>query len=111
MPTIKTIKKIAITGAGGLIGSALVRKLLAEDMDVIGYDRVFSGVWVGKQDKLARETVDVSHPSFEAKLNQHKPDMVVHCAAHPGGRSLRESRPPPGRRDRSLRSALRSRST
>jgi len=90
MPTIKTIKKIAITGAGGLIGSALVRKLLAEDMEVIGYDRVFSGEWVGKQDKLVWETVDVSHPSFGAKLSQHKPDMVVHCAAHPGGRSLRE---------------------
>lgn len=90
MPTTKTIKKIAITGAGGLIGSALVRKMLAEDKDVIGYDRDFPGEWVGKQDKLAWETVDLSHPSFVAKLNQHKPDMVVHCAAHPGGKSLRE---------------------
>ena len=84
------IKTIIVTGAAGLIGSALTRKLLTKNIDVIGYDNFSSGGWEGNGNNLIWEKTDISSPSLEDSLNRYDADVIVHCAAHPGGKSLNE---------------------
>jgi dTDP-4-dehydrorhamnose reductase len=59
---------ILITGAGGMLGHALTDALLARGINSIG---------------LTREQLDIADPtSVERLFSQHKPTLVLNCAAH-----------------------------
>jgi dTDP-4-dehydrorhamnose reductase/4-ketoreductase len=57
-----------VTGAGGILGRDVVAELLGRDEDVIGLDRA---------------ALDITSPeAVEAAFAEHRPDLVVNCAAH-----------------------------
>jgi GDP-L-fucose synthase len=64
--------KVLITGAGGMLGSALLRSFKAsEDHEVL---------------PLTRLDLDLrSKPDFEKQLKDFSPDLIVHAAAKVGG--------------------------
>ena len=60
--------RILVTGAGGLLGNAVVRTAGKRDHDVRAY---------------ARSALDVTDPGeVERRLRADKPEVVVHCAAY-----------------------------
>lgn len=64
--------KIFVTGHRGLVGSALVRHLMAQ-----GYERLYTA---------GRESVDLSNPGQTRwYFSCIRPDYVFHCAARVGG--------------------------
>lgn len=82
-------ERVAVTGAAGLIGSAVVRLLANLGVEVIAFDAPgASGIVPGTEvpllgiDLLDHRMVDI--------LNAERPQVIVHAAAHPGGKSLRE---------------------
>ena len=81
---------VLVTGAAGLIGSATTRLLLSKNYRVIACDNFSIGTWRGVSDSLIWDTLDVSSRSFIERLNSYDIDLVIHCAAHPGGLSLAE---------------------
>jgi UDP-glucose 4-epimerase len=83
-------RTVLVTGAAGLIGSAVVRRLLADGCGVVACDDFSIGLWRGEEPGLVWDNVDVSAPDLPARLSHHHPDAVVHCAAHPGGKSNEE---------------------
>ncbi len=60
--------KLLITGAGGLLGSALAREAENRGLEVVGLDRAALDVTDG--------------PAVRAALEEHRPDVVVNCAAY-----------------------------
>ena len=85
-----SVQTVLVTGAAGLIGSAVVRLLLSRNIKVVACDDFSIGEWRGDDDHLTWEQLGVSSPSLAERLSTHNFDVVVHCAAHPGGRSLIE---------------------
>lgn len=81
---------VLVTGAGGLIGSATTRLLLDRGCRVVACDDFSGGSWREEREGLAWEQLDVAEPSLGSRLAHHGVEAVVHCAAHPGGRSLKE---------------------
>lgn len=81
---------VLVTGAGGLIGSATTRLLLARGCRVVACDDFSGGSWDEQPDGLVWERADVSEESLTPVMEEHGVEAVVHCAAHPGGRSLKE---------------------
>jgi UDP-glucose 4-epimerase len=81
---------VLVTGAAGLIGSATTRLLLSKNFRVIACDNFSIGNWRGISGRLIWEELDVSNRSFIERLTSYDVDLVVHCAAHPGGQSLIE---------------------
>ena len=83
-------ERIAVTGAAGLIGSAVVRYLSQyNNVEVAAFDYLGAQNLVpGSQVPL--EHVDVADPKMVEILESIQPQAVVHAAAHPGGKSLRE---------------------
>jgi dTDP-4-dehydrorhamnose reductase len=61
-------QKIIVTGAGGMLGRALVPCLEARGHKVVA---------------LPKEDLDITNfPQVQTTLSTHKPDLVVHCAAY-----------------------------
>lgn len=88
--TKTSIGRVLITGGAGLIGSAVIRRLVAEPLEVIAIDNFSIGGWRESSDNLVWEEIDITSPLFEEAIGNYSPDIVVHCAAHPGGKSLLE---------------------
>lgn len=82
--------RILVTGAAGLIGSAVTRLLAARGHSVIACDDFSIGTWRDTPEHVEWEQLDVAGPAAIDCLARHEPDVVVHGAAHPGGRSLEE---------------------
>lgn len=84
-------KVVFVTGAAGLIGSAVVRRLLSQNIDVVACDVAGNN---SKYDQNFRRLKwlkeSVTSDSLYENLNSCNIDLVVHCAAHPGGNSLAE---------------------
>ena len=71
-------KKILVTGSEGLIGSSIIKYLSIKNFEIIKID----------------EKISLKHKlqnfNFVKILNKKNPDIIVHCAAHPGGLSMRD---------------------
>jgi UDP-glucose 4-epimerase len=83
-------KIVAVTGAAGLIGSAVARHLLEASIRVVACDNFSVGDWQREDEHLLWVRADVGEPGIGDRLGAHHPDALIHCAAHPGGLSLRE---------------------
>jgi UDP-glucose 4-epimerase len=81
---------ILVTGAAGLIGSAVARLLRERGSRVIACDDFSIGTWREEREGLVWEAGDVSDPQLLQRLAAHPVNAVVHAAAHPGGKSLQE---------------------
>lgn len=79
-----------VTGAAGLIGSAVVRALRSRDHGVIAVDDFSIGGARVDGAGIVWERLDVADESLAGRFAAHAPDVVIHGAAHPGGRSLDE---------------------
>lgn len=61
------MKKVLITGAGGLVGNASVEHCLANGDEVVAYDR---------------KSLDIGHAAnVDAVITSERPDAVINCAA------------------------------
>jgi nucleoside-diphosphate-sugar epimerase len=94
-------RKIAVTGAAGFIGGAIVGKLLDNGADVLSIDKVFIGNAERKFARLERtyrnhgkepklEVLDLVHEThrLENLLVKNEIDTVYHLAAFFGGREF-----------------------
>lgn len=81
---------VLVTGAAGLIGSEVVRHLRRLGHSVVACDDLSLGTARFEGDGIVWEECDVSEPGLSERLSRHRVDAVIHCAAHPGGRSLEE---------------------
>ena len=68
----------------------MTRLLLECGHRVVACDDFSIGTWREARTNVTWENVDVSAPDVAQLLARHAPDVVLHCAAHPGGRSLAE---------------------
>lgn len=81
--------KVLVTGAGGSIGSEIVRQLLAGRADVIGLDHHEDSLYRlmeahrGSSMRLTPALVDVrDQPAVRRVFERHQPTHVVHAAAY-----------------------------
>jgi nucleoside-diphosphate-sugar epimerase len=81
---------VVVTGAAGLIGSAVTLRLAEAGWRVVAVDDFSVGQSRTESPQVAWEVGDVADPVLLARLERHAPSVVIHCAAHPGGRSLEE---------------------
>lgn len=92
------MRKVLVTGAGGLIGSEVVRFFCQKGWDVVGIDNNMRSVFFGEKGdttwnilKLKKEntsfvnhTLDIRDRSaIESFIKEEKPDAIVHTAAQP----------------------------
>jgi dTDP-glucose 4,6-dehydratase len=80
--------KILITGGAGFIGSAVVRKAVADGHEVVNLDKLTYSAnlenvaSVAKSPRYAFEQADVADPARMAEIfARHRPDAVMHLAA------------------------------
>lgn len=71
--------KIVVTGATGMIGEALVERLLTRGDDVVALSRGLHGIPAGRGDRLHCEVTDYSDTQLQAALRGAQ--AVVHLAA------------------------------
>jgi UDP-glucose 4-epimerase len=80
-------RRVAVTGAAGLIGGAVLERLVAAGNDVLGIDVKPAE---GRRGESRWLTADVRDDALLEGLSAFGPEEVIHAAAHPGGRSLAE---------------------
>ena len=76
--SVKYLKRVAITGGEGLIGSSIGRAFKKSNINSVSID-----LSINNQH-------DITNKQIENVLNQIDPSLVFHAAAHPGGKSLKE---------------------
>ena len=76
----KTGRKVLVTGAGGCVGSAIVRKLLDRGDEVVATDRPVAPYPGGSHDRLRSVPGDLTDPSLAQRLVRGV-DAVIHPAA------------------------------
>ncbi|HWI91655.1 MAG TPA: NAD-dependent epimerase/dehydratase family protein [Flavisolibacter sp.] len=101
------MKKILVTGAGGLIGSEVVRYFLENNTEVVGIDNNMRADFFGEKGDTTWniKQLEKKYPGFTnfnldirdrqkvlSFIKEHKPDAIVHTAAQPS-HDLAASRP------------------
>ena len=101
------MKKILVTGAGGLIGSEVVRYFAQMNVEVIGIDNNMRAEFFGEKGDTTwnLKNLEQKHPGFTnfrvdirnrdkvlSFVKEHKPEAIVHTAAQPS-HELASSRP------------------
>src|SRR5215203_2373953 len=101
------MKKILVTGAGGLIGSEVVRYFVQMNMEVIGIDNNMRADFFGEKGDTTwnLKNLEQQYPGFTnftvdirnrdkilSFIKEHKPHAIVHTAAQPS-HELATSRP------------------
>lgn len=101
------IKKILVTGAGGLIGSEVVRFFGAQNVEIIGVDNNMRADFFGERGDTSwnLKRLEKQYPNFSnftldirdrskvlAFVKDHRPNAIVHTAAQPS-HDLAASRP------------------
>ena len=84
-----TYKNVAVTGAAGLIGSAVIRHLCKLNIEVIAFDAPGAPDSVPGT-RVPVECVDLVDSRMIDILEAKLPQAIIHAATHPGGKSLRE---------------------
>jgi UDP-glucose 4-epimerase len=84
------MKTVLVTGAAGLIGSEVCKNLIAKNFKVIACDNFSIGDWKSSDSNIQWENLDINSPNLEATIDKYPVDALIHCAAHPGGKSLAE---------------------
>ena len=79
---------ILITGASGLIGAAVARAFIDSGYGVVGIDLAEAAPF--RDDNFQYVQHDIVDDGTAALLDEVGPGAVIHCAAHPGGKSLQE---------------------
>ena len=76
--------RVLITGGAGFVGSGLVRRLIAQDCEVIVFDSMLRGSADNLPDSKNVSVVegDIRSESDLQNAISHKPNWVVHLAAH-----------------------------
>jgi UDP-glucose 4-epimerase len=83
-------QSILVTGAAGMIGSALVEELVSRNCHVLAADCVVPPAAEPYQGAVQWLKFDVTDCQVTEVLDSYRIDEVIHAAAHPGGRSLLE---------------------
>jgi CDP-paratose 2-epimerase len=101
------MKKILVTGAGGLIGSEVVRYFLNKNVDVVGIDNNMRADFFGEKGDTTWniKQLEKKYPGFTnfnidirdrgrilSFIKDHRPDAIIHTAAQPS-HDLAASRP------------------
>ncbi len=101
------LSSVIVTGAGGLIGSEVVKFLLAKNIEVIGIDNNMRSDFFGEKGDTSAsiKKLETAFPSFKnhkidirsrdaivAFVKAIKPDAIIHAAAQPS-HDLAASRP------------------
>ena len=71
--------KILVTGANGLVGSALIKKLLQNGVKVIGISRSFRNSVLPNQDNLIKLEIDASN---EQEMLEKLPKFKYYAFYH-----------------------------
>ena len=82
-------ESVVVTGAAGLIGSAVVRQLVNMGVTVTALDAAGAPEFVPKSCEPLH-SIDLLDRGVLDLLDAVRPQAIVHAAAHPGGKSLRE---------------------
>jgi len=80
---------IAVTGAAGLIGSAIARRLDDLGRRVIAFDCPGAKDYVPNS-QIPINKLDICDENLHKILTDEKVEVIVHAAAHPGGKSFKE---------------------
>lgn len=84
------MESVLVTGAAGLIGSAVIKELHSRKIKVVALDNFEIGDWKEPLEHVEWIEADVTSKSLTEKLDPKKISGIIHCAAHPGGKSLKE---------------------
>jgi UDP-glucose 4-epimerase len=80
--------KIIVTGGAGFIGHHLVKRLLAEENQVIVIDNFSSGKYENLSPLKSKELMiyneDITDDAISYIFKRHKADVIFHLAAKPG---------------------------
>ncbi|MFH0869817.1 MAG: NAD-dependent epimerase/dehydratase family protein, partial [archaeon] len=92
------MKRVLVTGSGGLIGSEAVRFFAKNDFEVVGIDNDMRAKFFGEEAStswnvglLKKEFPDYKHISMDIRDEKEIPklfmknrfELVIHCAAQP----------------------------
>jgi UDP-glucose 4-epimerase len=83
-PPRRSVMRVFVTGGGGFLGSALVRRLAARGDTAIAFDRSFDLLarHAAPSPRIVAATGDVTDAAgLTEALRRHRPDAVIHCAA------------------------------
>jgi UDP-glucose 4-epimerase len=83
------MKKILITGGNGLIGSSLVNQSLNKGYEVLSVDQGNPEHIIDSPNYVFKK-IDITSDNFPILIEEFAPNYLIHCAAHPGGKSLIE---------------------
>jgi len=84
--------RIAVTGAGGFVGQALVTALADAGASIVATDRTLDGL----PDGIEQIVGDIGDPAVRSALLAGRPDALIHLATVPGGAA--EAEPAESRR-------------